>query len=63
MHKVWIMVTVALCISVGLVVFSIIMTTSPIIAGRWVGNVLAFVALFAAIVVAGFAIRRARRKR
>ena len=63
MHKTGIMVAVALWTSVGLVVFSVIMTTSAIIAGRWVSDVLAFVALFAAIVVAGFAIRRARRKR
>lgn len=55
-------VAVALAVSVALVASSVILTTTSLFSDRWLADLLAVVALFAAIVVAGASIRRHRKQ-
>ena len=50
----------AVVVSVSLVVLGAVLATSPATGGRWISLVAAAIALFAAIVYTGAAIRRNR---
>lgn len=53
---------VAIVVSICLVAFGVVITTSPATGGLWTSNALGAVALFAAILLAGTAIRRHRKR-
>jgi uncharacterized membrane protein HdeD (DUF308 family) len=55
-------VVVAIVVSICLVAFGVVITTSPATAGLWTSNALGAVALFAAILLTGTAIRRHRKR-
>ncbi|MBT1665055.1 hypothetical protein NYS50_06975 [Curtobacterium flaccumfaciens pv. flaccumfaciens] len=55
-------VLVATAVSICLVAFAVVVTTSPATAGLWTSNALGTVALFAAILITGTAIRHHRKR-
>jgi hypothetical protein len=62
-HNIVISVPFAVVVSVILVALGAILATSPATGGLWISNAVAGVALFAAIIYTGTAIRRRRNRR